>query len=134
MEHRSLPPEFESRRGHIWKLFHLRLRFITFGGRSAHLAYHMHKSGRKTSTINRSSSFCAHNGSALQRFVIPDGIVVTCCPLINHHIRSSSTCSRTTWRRHHLIFLFQLIHHLQKEKTFWKIYVDYCWWLTDKVI
>jgi len=25
--------------------------FITFGGRSAHLAYHMHKSGSKTSSI-----------------------------------------------------------------------------------
>ena len=51
LDHRSLPPGFESRRGHIWRLFHLRLRFITFGGRSAHLAYHVHKSGRKTSII-----------------------------------------------------------------------------------
>ena len=32
-------------------LFHLWRRFITFGGRSAHLAYHVHKSGRKTSII-----------------------------------------------------------------------------------
>jgi len=46
-DHRSL-----NRRGHIWRLFHLWLRFITFGGRSAHLAYHVHKSGRKTSMIN----------------------------------------------------------------------------------
>ena len=30
-------------------MFHLRL--ITFGGRSAHLAYHVHKRGRKTSII-----------------------------------------------------------------------------------
>jgi len=30
--HRSLSPEFESRREHIWRLFHLWLRFITFGG------------------------------------------------------------------------------------------------------
>ena len=52
LDHRSLPPEFESRSGHIWRLFHLWLCFITFGGRSAHLAYHMHKSGRKTSIIN----------------------------------------------------------------------------------
>jgi len=35
LDHRSLSPEFESRRGHI------------------HLAYHVHKSGRKTS-INQS--------------------------------------------------------------------------------
>ena len=49
--HRSLPLVFESRRGHIWRLFHIWLRFITFGGRSAHLAYHVHKSGRKTPII-----------------------------------------------------------------------------------
>jgi len=49
LDHRSLPPVFESRRGHIWRLFRLWLRLITFGGRSAHLAYHVHKSGRKTS-------------------------------------------------------------------------------------
>jgi len=43
LDHRSLRG-----RGHIWRLFHLWLRFITFGGRSAHLVYHVHKSGRKT--------------------------------------------------------------------------------------
>ena len=32
-------------------LFHLWFSFITFGGRSAHLAYLVHKSGRKTSII-----------------------------------------------------------------------------------
>jgi len=32
-------------------LFRLSLRLITFGGRSAHLAYLVHKSGRKTSII-----------------------------------------------------------------------------------
>ena len=40
-------PEFESRRGHIWRVFHLWLRFITFGGRSAHLACGVDKSGHK---------------------------------------------------------------------------------------
>jgi len=56
LDHRSLPPEFESRHGHIWRVFHLWLHFITFGGRSAHLAYHVHKSGCKTS-ISSSSCF-----------------------------------------------------------------------------
>ena len=51
LDHRSLPPVFESGCGHIWRLFRLSLRLITFGGRSAHLAYHVHKSGRKTSII-----------------------------------------------------------------------------------
>jgi len=32
LDHRSLPSEFESRRGHIWRVFHLWLRFITFEG------------------------------------------------------------------------------------------------------
>ena len=51
LDHRSLPHVFESRRGHIWRLFRLLLRLTTFGGRSAHLAYFVHKSGRKTSII-----------------------------------------------------------------------------------
>ena len=51
LDHKSLPPVFESRRGHIWRLFRLSLRLITFGSRSAHLAYHVHKNGRKTSII-----------------------------------------------------------------------------------
>ena len=51
LDHRSLPPVFESRRGHVWRLFHLWIRFITFGGRSAHLAYLVYKPGRKTLII-----------------------------------------------------------------------------------
>ena len=51
LDHRSLPPEFESRGGHIWRLFHLWLHLITFGGRSAHLPYHVHKSDHTTSII-----------------------------------------------------------------------------------
>jgi len=51
LDNRSLKDEFESRRGYIWRVFHLWLRFITFGGRSAHLPYLVHKSGRKTSII-----------------------------------------------------------------------------------
>ena len=50
-DNRSLPPVFESRCGHIWRLFHIWLRFITFGGRSAHLVYDIHKGRRKTSII-----------------------------------------------------------------------------------
>ena len=51
LDHRSLPPVFESRRGQTWRLFLFLLHFIIFGGRSAHLAYHMHKSGGKTAII-----------------------------------------------------------------------------------
>ena len=51
LDHRSLPPVFESRRGHIWRLFGLSRRLITFEGRSAHLAYLVHKNGRKTTII-----------------------------------------------------------------------------------
>ena len=35
----------------FWRVFHRWLRFITFGGRSAHLAYHVHWSARKTSIV-----------------------------------------------------------------------------------
>ena len=51
LDHRSLPPVFESRRGHNWRLFRLSLHLITFGGRSVHLTYHVHTSSRKTSII-----------------------------------------------------------------------------------
>jgi len=51
LDHRSLTAMFEFRRGYIWRLFHLWLCFITFGGWSAHLVCHVHKSGRKTSII-----------------------------------------------------------------------------------
>ena len=51
LDHRSLPPEFESWHGHIWRLFYLWLCSITFGGCSAHLAYHVFKSGCKTPII-----------------------------------------------------------------------------------
>ena len=44
-------PEFESRHRHMWRVFHLWLPFITFGGRLAHLAYPVHKSGRKTPIV-----------------------------------------------------------------------------------
>ena len=46
LDHRSLPPLFESQCGNIWQLFNLWLCFITFGGCLAHLA-HVHKSGPK---------------------------------------------------------------------------------------
>ena len=52
LDHRSLPHVFESRRGHIWRVFHLWLCFITFGGRSAHIAHHVHKRAGKTSILN----------------------------------------------------------------------------------
>jgi len=51
LDQRSPSPVFESRRGHIWRVFHLWLRFISFGDRSAHLSYDVHKSGHKTSII-----------------------------------------------------------------------------------
>ena len=34
LNHSSLPLEFEPWRRHIWRVFHLWFRFITFGGRS----------------------------------------------------------------------------------------------------
>jgi len=51
LDHKSLLSKFKSRLGRIWTVFHIWLRFITFGSRSAHLAYPVHKSGRKTPII-----------------------------------------------------------------------------------
>ena len=55
LDHRSLPPEFESRCGHICRVFHIWLRFITFGGHLAHLAYHVHKVA-----VKHQSSSCSY--------------------------------------------------------------------------
>ena len=41
LDHRSLPPEFESWLGHIWRVFHLWLRFITSGGCLGHHHHHL---------------------------------------------------------------------------------------------
>jgi len=51
LDHSSLPLEFESWHGHFWRVFHLWLCLIIFRGCSAHLAYHVNKSGHKTSII-----------------------------------------------------------------------------------
>jgi len=51
LDYKLLSPVFESWWEHIWRLFQFSLRFITFAGRSAHLAYQVHKSGRKTLVI-----------------------------------------------------------------------------------
>ena len=48
----SVAPRFKLRPGYIRRVFHLSLRLITFGGRSAHLAYLVHKGGLKTATSN----------------------------------------------------------------------------------
>jgi len=45
LDHISQPPEFEPRRGHTWRVFPLWLRFITFVGCLAHLAYHVQGGG-----------------------------------------------------------------------------------------
>ena len=47
----SIAPGFKPRLGYFRRVFHLSLRLITFGGRSAHLAYLVQKSGRKTTTF-----------------------------------------------------------------------------------
>ena len=83
LDHRSLPPEFESRRGHIWRVFHPWLSFIILGGRSAHLAYHVNKSVRKTSIITlsnylRMSAYLLRNFKRIYHFKMsPAGLVHT---------------------------------------------------------
>jgi len=49
--HRSIAPGFKPRLWYVRTLFHHSLGVINAGGRSAHLAYREHKSGRKTSTF-----------------------------------------------------------------------------------
>jgi len=51
LDHGSLPPMFKSRPGHIEGCFIFDFASLTFGGRSAHLTYHVHKSGPKTPVI-----------------------------------------------------------------------------------
>jgi len=49
--HILLTQVFSSRPDYVTRVFHRSLHLITFGGRLAHLAYHMHKSGHNTATI-----------------------------------------------------------------------------------
>ena len=46
--HRSIAPGFKSRPGYVRMVFHLSLRLITVGGRSAHLDNPVHQSVHKT--------------------------------------------------------------------------------------
>jgi len=91
LDHRSLPPVFESRREHIWRMFHLWLRFITFGGHSAHLAYRVYKSGPRTSItiINPNSVYYIHHTFALWQ-ESPENLAskpfVKLVPTISRHI------------------------------------------------
>ena len=55
--HISTAPGF--RLGYVGRVFHISLCLITFGGRSAHLVYIVHKSGRKTAA----STFFTHKQS-----------------------------------------------------------------------
>ena len=49
--HRSVAIGFKSRPGYVRRVFHVSLRLLTFVGRSAHLAYPVHKNGLKTATF-----------------------------------------------------------------------------------
>ena len=49
--HRSTTPGFKHWPGYVRRVFHLSLRFITFGRRSANFTYLVQKSGRETATF-----------------------------------------------------------------------------------
>ena len=49
--HISIAPGFKPWPGYVRRVFNLSPCLITVGGRSAHLGYIMHKSGRKTATF-----------------------------------------------------------------------------------
>ena len=49
--HRSIVSGLKPLPGYVRRVFHLSVRLIIIGGRSAHLAYLVHKSGRKTATF-----------------------------------------------------------------------------------
>ena len=61
LDHRSLPPELEHNRGHIWRVFHLWLCFITFGGRTPHLT---RQSGLLHQAIKNRPLIPIHNWSS----------------------------------------------------------------------
>ena len=51
VNHRSIAPGFKPWPDYVRRVFYLWLCLIIFGGHSAHLAYFVHKSGRKTVTF-----------------------------------------------------------------------------------
>ena len=51
--HRSIAPGLNPRPDYVRRVFHLSLPLVTFGGRSAHFVYLVHKSGRERATLNK---------------------------------------------------------------------------------
>ena len=60
-------------------MFYLWLRFITFGCRSAHLAYHGHKSGHKTLIITKTTKLHLK----IEQYQI---VAMYCCMRMNNRI------------------------------------------------
>ena len=104
LDYRSLPPMFESQCGHIWRMFHLWLCFITFGGRSAHLAYHVHKNSCKTPIIIIIENLlnvlhCAHFVRTLLEMIVY--LFYSLCKFLNcRYFWSSFFCTKSkSWAK-----------------------------------
>ena len=109
LDHIALLPEFESRRWHIWRALHLWLRFITYGCRSAHLAYLVHKNGRKTSiTIIVSSITTSHHNTTSSNYLDPTKWPSPCLTIwLSYQVQSIRL--RLTTNSH---FIFEIIYNL----------------------
>jgi hypothetical protein len=108
------PPEFESRSGHIWRVFHLWLRSIPYGGHPAHLAYNVshpacniHKCHDYKIGISKLKIFLGYQ--CCQQALIFSLMDVPVMPKKTPRDSSlfTSTRSRTTFiRSHHLVSYF----------------------------
>ena len=71
---RSTAPGFKSQPGYARRMFQLRVGLVTFGGRSFHLAYSVHISGRKTAPC----TFCIIALQRLTPFAVDQSCTKTC--------------------------------------------------------
>jgi len=73
----SLSPEFKPRPGYVRRVFHLSL---SLGGRSTHLAFHLHNSGHKTASLYLIYPSTICNVSIRLKKVSPDNLLCKALP------------------------------------------------------
>ena len=116
LDHRSLSLELEFRLGHIWRVFYLWLPFITFGGPSAHLAYHMHTGVCKTSIKHHKQNLIVRTWcmSKCQLCNISIFLLNSVFMLHSRTLPTSNLVTIHWWHILHIIYfcLFNLVNNL----------------------
>ena len=113
LDHRSLSPVFESRRGQISWLFHPRLHFITVENRLTHLAYYLHNHHHRVISLRKDHELWkTHRNTRFTNLVLT--VLIRTSPLSFKTYAGvgsdSSLCKRSNFMYHvYAIFFGQCI-------------------------